>query len=268
METNKILGADVLDILFEGRNKEYGAYALRKGYNGRLGRALLVTGAVVVVLFCFGFVSGKGKVVKELVIVDTIQLSQAAEHILPPPPPPPVHVQQVATVKDVTIRIVPDNEKTDPIPENAAIEGAKIGTVTVEGPVSDDVVAPPAVGTGTGGVVEKPKDVEEEKTFIPIEKEAEYPGGVQAWLRYLNRNMRAPEGALGEVGQSRVVVQFVVDKDGNVSDVVAISGPDNGMREEAVRVIKKSGKWVPALQNGRYVRTVKVQPVIFLIEAE
>jgi protein TonB len=267
MEANKILSADILDVLFDGRNKEYGAYQLRKTYNGRLGRALLLTGGIVVVLFCFGFVSGKGKVVKELVVKGDVEISAYRDEILPPPPPPPpVHVQQVATVKDVTIRIVPDNVKTDPIPENKDFENAKIGTVTLAGKV-DDLVGPPvAVGVGSGGVVEKPKEVVEDDRFIPIEKEAEYPGGVQAWIRYLGKNMRAPDGALNEVGQSKVVVQFTVDKDGNVSDVVAISGPDNGMREEAVRVIKKSGKWVPALQNGRYVKTIKVQPVIFDIE--
>jgi periplasmic protein TonB len=175
-------------------------------------------------------------------------------------------VQPVATIRDVTIRIVPDNVKTDPIPEVKDLDSARIGKVTVAGP-ADDLAAPLApVGTGSN-VVEAPKKVEDDGRFIPIEKEAEYPGGVQAWVRYLQKNMRPPEAALSDVGQGRVVVRFVVDKDGNVSEVEAISGPEqNGMREEAVRVIKRSGKWVPALQNGRYVKTVKVQPVIFEID--
>ncbi len=69
--------------------------------------------------------------------------------------------------------------------------------------------------------------------------------------------------------QGTVMVQFVVDVDGTVSDVKAISGPEKGgLREEAVRVIKKSGKWTPALQNGRYVKAYRKQPVTFVTQAE
>jgi len=269
METNKILHADVLDILFEGRNKEYGAYTLRKGYNGRLGRSLLVMGGVVVVLFCFGFVSGKGKVPKELLIVDTVELSAVGKEVVPPPPPPPppVKVQPpVATTIFTPPALVKDPPEDEKPPVVDDLEKVRIGTVNTPGADDVGIVAPPAaVGAGSN-VVEKPK-TEDDGRFIPIEKEAEYPGGVQAWVRYLQKNLRAPEAALNDVGQGRVVVRFVVDKDGNVSEVEAISGPEqNGMREEAVRVIKKSGKWVPALQNGRYVKTVKVQPVIFEID--
>lgn len=269
METNKILSADVLDILFEGRNKEYGAYMLRKGYNGRLGRALLVMAGVVIVLFCFGFVGRRAPHRQVLVIDDTITLAGAADPVVPPPPPPPPPRPQppVATKIFITPRIVPDDKADAPPPENADLENVKIGTVNTPGAADVGEVAPPApVGAGSN-VVEAPKK-EGEDRFIPIEKEAEYPGGVPAWVRYLEKNLRLPETALSEVGKTRVEVRFIVDKDGNVSDVEAISGPEqNGMREEAVRVIKRSGKWVPALQNGRYVRTVKVQPVIFEIES-
>ena len=271
METNKILSADVLDILFEGRNKEYGAYALRKGYNGRLGRALLVMAGVVIVLFLMSFVSRKGPKKGRLDVTDTVNLVaiQEPKEVLPPPPPPPLRVQppvatKIFTTPKIVVQDPPEDEKP---PENADLENVKIGTVNTPGAADVGEVAPPAaVGAGSN-VVEAPKK-EGDDRFIPIEKEAEYPGGVRAWVRYLEKNLRSPEAALSEVGKGRVEVRFIVDKDGNVSDVEAISGPEqNGMREEAVRVIKKSGKWVPALQNGRYVRTVKVQPVIFEIES-
>src|SRR5580698_3231436 len=91
METNKILSADVLDILFEGRNKEYGAYALRKGYNGRLGRSLLGMGGVVVVLFMMSFATRKGAKKGDVFVTDTLTLTgiQEPKEVLPPPPPPP-----------------------------------------------------------------------------------------------------------------------------------------------------------------------------------
>jgi periplasmic protein TonB len=265
METNKILSADVLDILFEGRNKEYGAYALRKGYNGRLGRSLLVMGGVVVVLFSFGFVNGRGAHVLKPPAPDSVVLVSIEPKEALPPPPPPVHVQQVATVRDVTIRIVPDDVKTDPIPENKDLDSARIGKVTVAGP-ADDVVGPPEpVGKGVGNVVETPK-AEDDAPYTVVEIESTYPGGLPAWARFLNKSFRYPDAAQSNGTQGTVMVRFIVDKEGNVSDVEAISGPDqDGLREEAVRVIKKSGKWVPAVQNGRNVKSYKRQPVVFKI---
>lgn len=97
-----------------------------------------------------------------------------------------------------------------------------------------------------------------------MEIESEYPGGAPAWLRYLNKNFRYPEDAISNEIQGTVVVQFIVDKEGDVSDVETVSGPDQGgLREEAIRVIRQSGKWIPAIQNGRKVKSYKKQPVIF-----
>ena len=102
-------------------------------------------------------------------------------------------------------------------------------------------------------------------SFGPIE--AEYPGGAAAWQRFLNKNLRYPEEAIDNEIQGSVVVQFVVDEEGNVSDVEAASGPQ-ALSAEAVRVIKKSGKWTPAIQNGRYVKSIKRQPFIICLEEE
>ncbi len=229
-------------------------------------------GGVVVVLFMMSFVGGRGKVKMNLVIEDTVELSAVSKEVVPPPPPPPPPPKpqppvatRIFTAPLLVQQDPPENEKPPVVDD---LTNVRIGTANTPGGADVGDVAPAPVGAGNENVVEKPKEEERDDRFIPIEKEAEYPGGVQAWIRYLGKNLRAPEGALDAVGQTRVEVQFVVDKDGNVSDVKAISGPEgNGMREEAVRAIKKSGKWLPALQNGRYVRTVKVQPVIFEIDS-
>ena len=113
---------------------------------------------------------------------------------------------------------------------------------------------------------EKADDDNGGRPFTKVEIDASFPGGMAAWLRFLNKNLHTPDEALNSGTSGKVVVQFVVDKEGNVSDVVAVSGPEQGgLREEAVRVIKKSGKWTPALQNGRYVKAYRFQPVIFQI---
>lgn len=267
METNKILSADVLDLLFEGRNKEYGAYDLRKHYNNRLGRAMAGTMGVVVALFCFGFVSGRGHVKAPLEVTDTINLTAISKEIVPPTPPPPVVktppvATRIFTAPKLVEQDVPEDEKP---PVNTDLDNVKIGNVNAAGSADQGLDAPTPASDGGKGVVEVPKK-EDDGAFIPIEKEAEFPGGVGAWLRFLGKNLRYPDEAINAELQGVVQVRFIVDKDGNVSDVEAISGPtEGGLREEAVRVIKKSGKWTPALQNGRYVKTYKVQPVTFVV---
>jgi periplasmic protein TonB len=153
-------------------------------------------------------------------------------------------------------------------PEVEKLEETKIGTINQEGIKDEGIVAPPVSDEGKG-VVEAPKKEEEDwdKTFTKVEIESEYPGGASAWQRYLNKNLRYPEAAIESEIQGTVVVQFIVDKAGQVSDVEAISGPKE-LRDEAVRVIKKSGTWTPAVQNGRQVKSYKKQPIVFRLETE
>ena len=275
MEINKILNADILDIIFEGRNKEYGAYDLRKTYNKRLVKAIIGTAVVIVLLFIGYFISNlNGGGPKKNLVVQDVQLEDIKEEKKnepPPPPPPKIEPPKVEMAKFTPPKIVKDNEvkEEEKPPEQEKLEDTKIGTVNQEGVKDEGITAPP-VDAGKG-VVEAPKKDEEDydKTFTKVEIESEYPGGAAAWLRYLNKNFRYPDDAVNNEIQGTVVVQFIVDKEGNVSDVAAISGPENGgLREEAVRVIKKSGKWTPAVQNGRQVKSYKKQPIVFKLEAQ
>jgi protein TonB len=268
METNKILSADALDLLFEGRNKEYGAYDLRKTYNGRLGRALGATAGVVVVLFCFGFVSGRGKV-RSAPMVEDITIAAPPLTPLPPTPPPPVVPRtqppvatKIFTAPQLVDHDVPDDEKP---PVTDDLDKVKIGTVNTPGGVDAGVDAgPTAVGDGHTGVVTQPKEGDDDGIFKTVEIDASYPGGMPAWARFLHKNLNYPEDAIEKGVQGPVMIQFIVDKEGNVSDIEVVSGPtDGGLREEAIRVIRKSGKWTPAIQNGRVVKSYKRQPVIF-----
>ena len=277
MEVNKILSADVLDIIFEGRNKEYGAYELRKTYNKRLVTSLLIVGALCLLLFVGYLVSAllEGKNDAKNVVVQDVQLEEIKqeekkEEPPPPPPPKPPDPPKVEMAKFTPPKIVKDEEvkEEEKPPEVEKLEETKIGTMNQEGTKDEGIVAPP-VDDGGKGVVEAPKKDDEDwdKTFTKVEIESEYPGGAAAWQRYLNRNLRYPQEAIDNEVQGAVVVQFIVDKEGNVSDVEAISGPQE-LRPEAVRVIKKSGKWTPAVQNGRQVKSYKKQPIVFRLESE
>jgi periplasmic protein TonB len=267
MQPNQIKDADILDILFEGRNKDYGAYELRKTYNRRITKAMMGTGMVIVAL-CLGWVlSGmKTSHAAALIPPTDVELASVKEPDKPLPIPPVVKVppQQVA-IRQFTAPIivktdVPPDEKP-PIQDD--LEQVKIGTANVKGSADEGIEGPPSTGAAVG-VVETPKKNDDEPDiFTKVEIESSFPGGVQAWARFLNRNLRYPDEAIAGEIQGIVMVQFIVDKEGNISDA-----EQGGLREEAIRVIKKSGKWTPAQQNGRYVKSYKRQPVIFKIGTE
>ena len=275
MEINKILSADILDIIFEGRNKDYGAYELRKTYNRRITIAIVSMVALCILLFVGYLVANKiSESISKDVVVQDIQLEEIKQpekkEELPPPPPKPPDPPKVEMAKFTPPKIVKDEEvkEEEKPPEQEKLEDTKIGTINQEGVKDEGIVAPPVSDEGKG-VVEAPKKDEEDydKTFTKVEIESEYPGGSAAWQRYLLKTLQYPQAAQDNEIQGAVVVQFIVDKAGTVSDVEAISGPQE-LRDEAVRVIKKSGKWTPAVQNGRQVKSYKKQPITFKLEAQ
>lgn len=277
MEVNKILTADVLDLIFEGKNKEYGAYELRKSYNKRLTISIIGMLLLVGLLLLGYFISNKiaESADKEVMVVQDVQLEEVKQEERqepppPPPPPKPPDPPKVEMAKFTPPKIVKDEEvkEDEKPPEVEKLEEVKIGTVNQEGVKDLGIVAPPVEDAGKG-VVEAPKKVEEDwdKTFTKVEIESSYPGGAAAWTRYLLKTLRYPQEAQDNEVQGTVVVQFIVDKGGMVSNVEAISGPSE-LRDEAVRVIKKSGQWTPAVQNGRQVKSYKKQPIVFRLEIE
>lgn len=276
MQPNQILTADLLDILFDGKNKEYGAYQLRKNYDKRmmlsmLSMLLLVSVPIAVWLnpwrknkpamgiYCSG-------PIVDLPQVDTVMLI--------PPPPVAKSIKHVKTIHSATIAVVPDDDfKEEQKPPTSAEleENVKIGLTNSDGDLTD-VIAPPENGLseGSGKGIENGTGTDNNtgmKNFIPISIESEYPGGSKAWMLFLNRMLggRYPSEAFEKGIQGTVVIQFLVDVDGSVSNIEAISGPAE-LREAAINTIRKSGKWHPAIQNHRSVKTYKRQPITFVLQ--
>jgi Gram-negative bacterial TonB protein C-terminal len=106
--------------------------------------------------------------------------------------------------------------------------------------------------------------------FAKVEIEAGFPGGDEAWKNFLEKNLNGmiPVDKGAPVGLYRVLVQFIVDKTGAVSDVKALTSFGYGMEAEVVRIIKKSGLWWPAEQKGRKVKAYRTQPVVFMIDTD
>ena len=123
--------------------------------------------------------------------------------------------------------------------------------------------------TTTETEVEEKKE-DENRIFEKVEIEAKFPGGEGAWKKYLERNLNpnAPVDNGAPEGTYTVYVQFVVSKDGSISDVKALTNHGYGMEAEAIKVIKKGPAWVPAVQNGRSVNAYRKQPITFQVQAE
>ena len=274
MEANKILSADILDLVFENRNKDYGAYELRKTYNRRITRALIIT-ASVALLALIGSVlasSLKGNTDKKFKQqeINLADVKQEEKKIIPPPPPPPKVEPPKVEMKQFTPPVIKkDEEVENPPPPQEELKDAKIDVVNQEGIKDDNIATPVAIDEGKQ-IVEEKKEDDENKIFDKVEIEASFPGGDSKWRQYLERNANgqvatdngAPEGTY------TTVVQFVVDKEGNISDVKSLTNHGYGMEEEAMRVIKKGPKWSPAVQNGRQVKAYRKQPITFQVQGE
>jgi protein TonB len=268
MEANKILKADLLDILFDGRNKEYGAYDLRKTYNKRISIALIITVSLMVILFVGSIIadtlSSKDDVVEMKVKDLTLEAIQPNEPPPPPPPPPPKlpPPPPIATIQFTPPKVVKDEEVIKPPPEIKQIEEAKVDVKTVEGTKDLGIVAPPVEDKGTQVVaapVEKKED--EDKVFTKVEIEASFPGGPGAWTKYVTAAIQRDIDEFTESDFGTCVVKFIVDKTGKVSQVEATTMKGTKLAEIAVNAIRKGPNWTPAQQNGRYVNAYRLQPV-------
>ncbi|AXY76014.1 energy transducer TonB [Paraflavitalea soli] len=272
MEISNILSADILDIIFEGRNKSYGAYELRKSYKRRLLLSITVMLSVLLLLlggYLFANGNDKEQIAKEIIIPDNeLKLIDQEEKVEPPPPlkqPPP---QQVETKQFTQMKIVPDEQvkPEEKPPAVADLEDVKIGTANLDGVKDEGVTAPPNddAGKGVTEIIKKKDDTDYGGLFTKVEIESKYPGGPPAWARFLNKNLanNYPQDAIDNEIQGKVEIMFIVDTLGNVSNVEAVAGPKE-LWDAAIRVIKKSGTWEPAIQNGRRVKSYKRQPIVF-----
>jgi protein TonB len=255
----------VLDIIFDGRNKDYGAYQLRKNYNRRLAYSLSVMFGVAL-LAVAGTVIGKTGDIKrpKLVPGDVVTLRNVPDNPPPPPPPAPKHTKIEEIKSDPPIIV---KEEVPPLPKNDDLDSVKIGTENIPGVKGVDVIAAPANASTSDPV--KPLIKQEDYTgvFTIVQVEAKFPGGPDAWMKYLSRNLRqdVPTDNGAAAGDYKIVVSFLVDRDGNVTEVRAENDPGFGIADEAIRVIQRSGKWQPALQNGRNVIYRQRQQIIFRV---
>ena len=253
-----ILKGTWLDIVFEGRNKLYGAYAMRKENPKTTMRALLF-GAVIFAFLVSSPILARlipdsveeDEVLDQKIVTVKLPPKEKPPENLPPPPPPPPKVDQVKFVKPVVAKA---EEVVEEPPKIKEIEDKKLGDKDIKGDPDAKIAIDEPVGTG-------PSIVEEDNNIYNqagIEVQPDFPGGLAKFYKYVSSNYRAPE----EEGlKGKVFVTFVVEKDGSLTDIKVLRDIGYGTGAEAIRVLKKSPRWVPGEQNGKKIRVRYSLPI-------
>lgn len=252
-----ILKDQWLEIVFEGRNKIYGAYELRKTNSKTSLRALVIGSllfalAVSAPLIISLIPDSSDEDLSLDTKITTVKLppKEKPKENLPPPPPPPPKVDQVKFVKPVVAKA---DEVTEEPPKIEEIKDKKLGAETIKGDPDAELTVEP-VGNGPADVVEDTNIY----SSAGIEVKPDFPGGIEKFYKYVGNNYRAPE----EEGlKGKVYVTFVVEKDGSLTDIKVIRDIGYGTGQEAVRVLKKCPKWNPGEQNGKKVRVLYSLPI-------
>ena len=258
-------GPGLDEIVFENRNKEYGAYDLRTNYRSMLTKAFILG----TVLFCVAaitpFVIMK---IKQMQAKETTEVNANLIDILPeqdqiieqpkdeppPPPPPPKEEPKIEVIQNV----VPEPVKapkveTPPPPISKQLE-TTTGVVAQEG-VKAPAYAPPPPPPSTGKVqtVEVKPQVSETQVYTEVEQLAEFPGGINAFRSKVQNNFDTSVMS-GDEGVVRGTITFVVERDGSITDIKA-DGSNKDFNSEAIRTVKSvKNKWSPAKINGQAVR--------------
>jgi len=276
MEANTILYADLLDILFDGKNKEYGAYQLRKKYPDAMAKALLSIAALLLLFWAGNLLAHKMvRKSKAEIWWKEVSIGEIKEDKLPEPPalkplPKTVLPKKVNQVKYVTLKVVDDKEVNPDEKIEDISETQVISTETIKSEITTQVIKVPVKEEGTHVLDDAGKSSDKEIDFVKVEVEASFPGGQVAWIRYLKSKLNANEPV--ENGASpgiyQVIIKFIVSKTGAISEIKAETSYGYGMEVEAIRVIKNGPKWVPALQNGTYVNAYRSQPITFQVNEE
>jgi len=261
-----------LDVVFAGRNKNYGAYELRRDNSKTTSRAVIVGSLLfitmvslpLIIRYISGILPEADKVkITEVVLAPPPPINK--EELPPPPPEPPKpKIDQIKLPPPVVVPAEQVRDEEPPTVEELKV--ADPGQKTIEGDPNADIVIDEPVG-------EAPKEVaviedNSIKDFASVEVLPEFQGGMAGWGKYLQKNLKYPPMARENNITGRVIMSFVVEKNGNLTDIKVLRGIGGGCDEEAVRVLKNAPAWKPGIQNGRPVRVAYTMPIFFQLAGQ
>ncbi|MDE5793490.1 MAG: energy transducer TonB [Muribaculaceae bacterium] len=273
------------DIVFADKNQEFGAYVMRAQSDKRHNKAFVILLASLValigIIIVWGIYSDKmaekaaieAKLQAEKMLAAQLEQMEQEEPEQEEPEEqkveieiPEVPQEVLATVQVTQIAIVDDVKNEVMEMEEQLEDNTARGVVNQEG--SDDADKFKAVQEQV--VVKEPEPVKpkEEEIFQAVEQQAEFPGGMPALMKWLSSNIRYPEAAQQNDVQGKVIVKFVVEKDGSVSQATILKGVDKDLDKEALRVVNKMPKWQAGKNNGVAVRSYFTLPVNFRLQQQ
>ncbi|QNK63099.1 TonB family protein [Pedobacter sp. PAMC26386] len=262
-----LFGNEWLDVVFDQKNKSYGAYMLRRQSSSDTVKALFIAGTLFILLFLspkiISLIKGGDAIadVYEHKIPVTIQPPPVVNPKTPPPPaiepprartdivkfPPPIVVDKVVETDPPQLK---DLVSADPGQKN--IIGDPEGEVVVTGPTSEGIKQAAAT-----------EDNKVHAVFETLEVQPMFPGGIAKFYAYLSKAIKYPEMAMENGVQGKVFVSFIIEKDGTLSDIKVEKKLGSGTDEEAIRVLKASPQWIAGVQNGNRVRVKYNIPISF-----
>ena len=270
------------DLVFEGKNQEFGAYQLRKSSDKRHNLAMLyvLIGLAVVAAILFSLnmyndyraeieaaeAKERAEKMSAAQLAQMEEVEEVAEEVEEQRfEQPEIEVPQevLATVQVTQIAIVDAEEVKNEVMDMEAQQEDNTARGVVNQDGSDDADKFQAVAEQVVVKEPEPEPVKEEEIFVAVEQQPEFPGGTAALMKWLGNNVRYPQMALENGISGRVIVKFVVEKDGSVSGVTLVRGVDKDLDREAIRVVKSMPKWQPGKNNGQAVRCYFNLPVNF-----
>lgn len=261
MAKQKTDAPPLLEIVFEKRNKDYGAYVLRRKYP----RTLIIAMIIGVVGFSTGVITPylnakalEGRQAKEerVVEIQMENLDQPTETVAPPPPPPPPPAEEAVQQSRYVPPVIVDTIKPEEATQLMTADDARVEIVDEE--VTEEI--------STIEMEEIQEEEPEPEPFVVVEEMPMFPGGETALLQYISENTIYPEVAKENNIQGRVIVRFCVNSTGGVSQISVLKGVDPELDEEAIRVVSTLPKFKPGKQGGKPVPVWYMVPITFTLK--
>lgn len=265
-----------IDLIFEGRNKNYGAYTLRKNSPKRHTFAFLVVIAAAIVIVVASITFNSIKKAREAREAMT-EVSQLSDIKLDKPDVPEENIQKQfeapppVELKSTIQFTAPVIKKDEEVPEEMEIKSQEDLTKSdIQISIADIKGTNEETGVDIATLQEHKvivqEEKKEEKIFEIVEQPPSFPGGESAMYEWLSKNINYPVIAQENNIQGRVTCQFVVGRNGEIEDVRVVRGYDPSLDKEAIRVIKSMPKWIPGRQGGNAVKVRYTLPVQFRLQ--
>jgi len=270
----KLNSEEWCDMIFEGKNKAYGAYALRKTSSKRhvwafVSAIILISMIIAIPTLLKAVQPAKTVLVHEIgpTVIADLEIETPEEEIIPPtttPPPPPVIDSRMFTPPAITADELVDEEKEMAAQEELMKDTRRISIADVDLGNTEGVDIEEILKEERNRITDEPK--EDNTVHITVEVMPQFPGGDAELMRYLSNNIKYPP-SMSEIDvQGRTVLRFVVGKDGSVSNIEVLSSLHPLGDKEAIRVVQSMPRWIPGQQNGHKVAVYFTLPVHFKLQ--